>query len=305
MIIEGAIIYSNLLVLLALGLTLTYITTKVPNFAQGSYAIVGSYTALTFLKLFNINPYYSLPILFVVGGIVGYITYLCLKPLIKRNSSVEILMIATLAIDLIILGAIGAYSEILSGIVGTTQAKFVFANVDFSLFGFRGILFVSTIVVIILIGLLYLLLYKTKFGIALRASMENPALSQTMGIDVEKTRMFSWILSGGLAGIAGGLLPYMQEIVPLTGDLIIISIFAASVVGGLRYINGALLGGYIIGLSESLITYGLSLIFGAGFLVYGKVVSLIIMILTLLISPSGIYSLDWKKIIGNLLNRGE
>ncbi|MEO2117282.1 MAG: branched-chain amino acid ABC transporter permease, partial [Methanocaldococcus sp.] len=95
---------------------------------------------------------------------------------------------------------------------------------------------------------------------------------------------------------AGGLLPFMQEIVPSTGDLIIISIFAASIVGGLRHISGALIGGYIIGISESLITYYLSLTFGAGFLVYGKVISLIIMIMTLLIAPYGITGVDWRKV---------
>ncbi len=296
MILEGAIIYSNILVLLSLGLTLTYITTNVPNFAQGSFAVIGSYVALTLLKLYNISPYLSLPILFIVGAIVGFLTYLALKPLIKRNASIEMLMIATLAIDLFLFGFIGAYSGILGDIVGSTMAKFVFSNIDFSYLGFKGILFVSTGVIILLLLSLYILLYKTKFGIALRASMENPDLAQTMGIDVEKTRMFSWILSGGLAGIAGGLLPFIQEIVPATGEFIIISIFAASVVGGLRHISGALIGGYIIGLSESLITYYLSLILGAGFLVYGRVISLIMMVVTLLFAPEGITGIDWRKV---------
>jgi len=295
MVLEGAIIYSNLLVLLALGLTLTYITTNVPNFAQGSFAIVGSYVAVTLLRLFHIHPYFSLPFLLIVGAVVGFLTYLTLKPLIKRGANVEILMIATLAIDLILLGVIGAYSEILSKIVGFTQAKFVFSQLDFDIFGFKGILLVSIFVTLFLLFCLYLLLYKTKFGTALRASMENPDLAETMGINVEQTRAFSWILSGALAAVAGGLLPFMQEIVPMTGSFIIISIFAASIVGGLNHITGALIGGYVIGISESLITYYLSLLFGTGFLVYGKVVALVIMIITLLFIPSGIVGINWGK----------
>ncbi len=296
MVLEGSIIYSNLLVLLALGLTLTYITTGVPNFAQGSFAIVGSYIALSIKNFLNLNPYFSLPFGLIGGGILGFICYLLLKPLIKRNASVEILMIATLAIDLILLGVIGAYSEILSHIVGFTQAKFVFAQYDFYFHGIKGIFFISSLVTGFLLFSLYLLLYKTKFGTALRASMENPSLAETMGIDVEKTRLFSWVLSGALAGVAGVLLPYMQEIVPMTGDFMIISIFAASIVGGLSHISGALLGGYIIGFSESTVTYYLSYIFGSGFLVYGKVVSLIIMVIVLLLVPQGLITLNWKKI---------
>ncbi len=295
MVLEGAIIYSNLLVLLALGLTLTYITTNVPNFAQGSFAIVGSYIAVTLLRIFHIHPYFSLPFLLIAGAIVGFSTYLILKPLVARRADVEILMIATLAIDLILLGTIGAYSEILSKIVGFTQAKFVFSQLDFSIFGIKGIFFVSIAVTLLLLFCLYLLLYKTKFGTALRASMENPDLAETMGINVEQTRAFSWALSGALAAVAGGLLPFMQEIVPMTGDIIIISIFASSIVGGLTHITGALVGGYIIGLSESLITYYLSSIFGTGFLVYGKVVALVIMIITLLFVPSGIMGINWGK----------
>ena len=294
MVLEGAIIYSNLLVLLALGLTITYITTNVPNFAQGSFAIVGSYVAVTFLRLLGIHPYFSLPFLLISGGILGFITYLLLRPLVLRKAKVEILMIATLAIDLILLGLIGAYSETLSKIVGFTQAKFVFSHYDFTLFGIRGIFFVSIVTTLFLLFCLYLLLYKTKFGIALRASMENPDLAETMGIDVEKTRIFSWILSGALAGVAGGLLPFMQEIVPMTGSFIIVSIFAASIVGGLSHITGALIGGYVIGISESLITYYLSFILGTGFLVYGKVVALVMMIIMLLLNPSGIIGLKTK-----------
>ncbi len=80
---------------------------------------------------------------------------------------------------------------------------------------------------------LFLLLYKTKFGIALRASMENPSLAEIVGVDVERARMFSWILSGALAAMAGTLLPFRQEIVPAGGALMIVSIFATSIVGGL------------------------------------------------------------------------
>jgi branched-chain amino acid transport system permease protein len=126
--------------------------------------------------------------------------------------------------------------------------------------------------------------------------MENPALAEIMGVDVEHTRLFSWFLSGSLAAVAGSMLPFRQEIVPLTGTIIIISIFSASIVGGLRSIYGALAGGYMIGMSESLITFHLSTVFGPGMLVYGKVVSLIVLIAALMIAPMGIAGLDiWRS----------
>jgi len=297
-VVEGALIYANLLTLLALGLTLTYITTGVPNFAQGSFAVFGSYISLTLFYLLGIHPYASIPIVFFFGSMLGLITYLLiLKPLIKKGASVVVLMIATLAWDLILLGLIGAYSEWLAKITYKPCTKFIFTYLDFEIFGIPAILIVSSLAILIILVTLLILLYKTKFGIALRASMENPELAEIMGVNVEYTRLFSWLLSGSLAAVAGCLLPFKQEIFPATGSIIIVSIFAASIVGGLSNIYGALLGGYIVGLSESLVTYYLSTIFGAGMLVYSKVVSLIILVATLLLAPKGLAGINWRNII--------
>jgi branched-chain amino acid transport system permease protein len=289
MLLEGAIVYSNLIALLSLGLTITYITTSVPNFAHGTIAVFGSYLALIFLYFLNIHPYIAIPIVFLLCGLVGTLCYsLVLRPLIKRGASVVILMIATLALDLILLGFIGSLSDTIERITSKSAKKFIFAIYDFEISGISGILFVSTASMISILVILWLLLFKTKFGIALRASMENPALAEVMGIDVEKTRIFSWFLSSSLAGLAGTLLPFKQEIVPLTGSLIIVSIFSASIVGGLASIAGAIFGGYLIGMSESLATYGLSMIFGPEILLYSKVIPLTALIIVLLLMPKGI-----------------
>ena len=297
-IIEGSLIYSNLLVLLSIGLTLTYITTAVPNFAQGSFAVFGSYIALTMLRLFGVHPYASLPVTFLLGGLLGVATYIfILRPLIQRGASVVILMIATLAFDLILLGIIGSYSDTLASITKKSASKFTFLPTDFTILSFSASLFVSFLVIIVVLSALIILLYKTKFGVALRASMENPALAEVMGVNVEYTRLFSWFLSGALAAMAGCLLPFKYEIVPSTGAIIIVSIFASSIVGGLSTIYGALIGGYIIGFSETSVTYGLSTFFGTGILLYGRVVSLIVLVITLIIAPRGITGVNWRRVL--------
>jgi|Deesub1362A_J573_1020465.scaffolds.fasta_scaffold00679_2 branched-chain amino acid transport system permease protein len=314
-VLEGAIIYANLIVLLSLGLTMTYITTAVPNFAQGSFAVFGSYVSLTLLRLHGLNPIYyligepsgkedffkyimtSIPISFVLGGVLGVLIYvLVLKPLIAKGAEVVMLMIATLAVDLILLGCLGAYAGYLGSITKKGAVKFIFTPYDINIGPTQGIFIVSILVILILLFSLFLLLYKTKFGVAMRASMENPSLAVIMGVNVEYTRIFSWFLSGGLAAVAGCLLPFRQEIVPATGSIIIVSIFAASIVGGLGTIYGALFGGYIIGISESYITYQLSTVFGPGILVYGKVISLVILVITLILAPKGLTGVRWRKI---------
>ncbi len=288
-VLEGAVVYSNLIALLSIGLTITYITTGVPNFAQGSFAIAGSYIALTLFRLFALHPYSSLPIAFILGGLLGVSIYVfTLKPLIRREASTVTLMIATLALDFILLGIFGAYSDYLEGMTGKTAKKFIFTPYDFEVANISAILLFSTLVIGLLLICLFLLLYRTKFGIALRGSMENPELAEVMGVNIENTRLFSWFLSGSLASIAGCFLPFRLEIVPLTGSLIIVSIFAASIVGGLTSVYGALLGGYVIGFSESLITFEFSKIFGPGILIYSRIISLAIMIATLVVAHNGL-----------------
>lgn len=296
-VLEGAVVYSNLLALLCIGLTITYITTGVPNFAQGSMAVIGSYFSLTLWLVFGLHPYYSLLLSFFFGGTTGVGIYsLILRPLIKKEASVVTLMIATLAVDVILIGIFGAYSETFSSITHTATTRFIFTPLDFELFGVDALLVISSFTILLLLIGLYLLFYRTKFGIALRASMENPALAEIMGVNVEHTRLFSWFLSGSLAAVAGSMLPFRQEIVPLAGTTIIVSIFAASVVGGLRSISGSLAGGYIIGISESLVTFYLSKVFGSGILVYSKMVSLILLVIILIIAPTGIAGLNiWRS----------
>ena len=296
-VLEGAVVYSNLLVLLCIGLTITYITTGVPNFAQGSMAVFGSYLSLTLWLALGLHPYYSILPSFVFGGAIGVGIYsLVLRPLIRKEVMVVTLMIATLAVDLILIGILGAYSETLNSLTKKSTMKFIFTPMDFELFGAEAVLVISSFIILLFLLALFLLFYKTKFGIALRASMENPALAEIMGVNVEHTRLFSWFLSGSLAAVAGSMLPFRQEIVPLTGTIIIVSVFSASVVGGLRSIYGALAGGYIIGISESFVTFYLSKAFGPGVLVYGRVVSLVLLVIVLIVAPMGIAGLSiWRN----------
>lgn len=303
-VIEGAIVYANLLTLLCLGLTITYITTKVPNFAQGSFAIVGSYIAWTLFHVYRLHPYLSIPIAFIIGGIVGLLIYvIVLRPLVHKGASSVILMISTLGIDLILVGIFGAYADYISRVTHEIATRFVFTYLDFNIGFIPAILPISCITIIILLISLLLLLYKTKFGIALRASVENPFLAETLGINTERVRLFSWFLSGALAGVAGCLLPFKQEIYPATGSLILPSVFAASIVGGFESIYGALVGAYLIGFSETLITYGLSILFGTQMLVYSKAVSLTALIITLIVAPQGLMGVNWRKIFEKIPRR--
>jgi branched-chain amino acid transport system permease protein len=143
---------------------------------------------------------------------------------------------------------------------------------------------------------LHLFLTRTKFGVAMRAAIENPSLAGVVGINVNQVYTISWIIAGLLTGLAGGLLSMFAIGKPLMGSSLLPSIFAASVVGGYSSIYGAMLGGAIMGLSE---IYGVTMLayqFGGEIIAYRPIVPLIVMAVTLLIAPTGITGINWASV---------
>lgn len=346
---------------MAMGLTLTYLTTKVPNFAYGSFVTIGIYTAYTLFKVNAVNPYYSSAVSFLLGGVASVVMYLLvLKPLARRGSSIVSLMIATFGVDIGFVGILGIYTDYISGRYRLPDAKSFFPiRADFSLFGFPGIFFVAPLTLALLTLALYLLLTRTKFGVAMRASIENPPLAEVLGINVGRVYMVSWLLAGGLAGLAGSYYTLWLPGGTSTGSNLIVEIFASSILGGLGSIYGAVLGGLITGGSEIVITVyitqGFGLVgsgivvtlllltgvllcvrkksrvrvlgamtvglgvyllaeialgfpigflgqeivggFGAGGFIYQKGIPLIMMVITLLLLPRGLVSVDWRRLL--------
>lgn len=279
---------------MATGLTLTYITTKVPNFAYGSFVTIGLYTTYTLNRLVTLTPYMSAPFAFVTGGLSSIAMYLgILRPLARRGSSLVSLMIATLAIDIGFIGIFGIYADYLRYSLNLTDSNnFYQILADFSLLGEQGLLYIAPASLALITLGLFLLLTRTKFGVAMRASVENPSLARVLGIDVEKVYTFSWFLAGGFAAMSGSYYTlYAGPTGVATGSGLIVEIFAASILGGLSSIYGATIGGVIIGVGENLLTgEGIALL-GPWVLDYQKGIPLLMMIMTLLVLPRGLASL--------------
>ena len=191
------------------------------------------------------------------------------------------------------------------GLYGIIDTKYFIAlsatpGTDFSLLGRPGLLYVAPVSLAAISAGLYLLLTKTRFGIAMRASVENPSLARVLGIDVERTYVFAWWLAGGFAALSGSYYSLWLPGGTSAGSNLIVEIFAASVLGGLASIYGAALGGLIVGASEILLTQEGAELFGSWVQIYQKGVPLVIMVVTLLLFPQGLVSVRWRRIIGSL-----
>ena len=286
---RDALLYGNLLSLMSLGLTLTYITSKVPNFAHGSFVSVGSYVTLGIASIMGLNPYLSLPVAFLVGGLSATCVYaFAIRPIARRGGSLVHLMMATLAAEAVFSGLVNAFADFSQETFKVFSRSFTLRSLDFTFLGDPGVLVSSYILCIILLGSLYLLLTKTRFGVAMRATVENPSLASVLGVNADLVYSVSWFVSGGLAGVSGALLPLWIQTSPGTGTTYLLSIFCASVLGGLGSMLGAVAGGLMLGIGEIVVTGYLVNLLGFWVIPYRPVIPLVIMSLTLLLAPEGI-----------------
>jgi branched-chain amino acid transport system permease protein len=287
--IVGWLTYSALLSLLALGVTLLYRTTKVANFAHASFLTVGGYVAYTLTIILSRNPYVGVPVAFVVVGLLGLLLfYAVLEPMRRRNSSTVMLMIATLAFDIMMLGVTNIHADYLNTAFRLPSRDVLLSGLDFKFMGEPGVLFVALGMLAFCAAAMYLLLNFTTLGIALRASMENPSLSESIGVNVSMMLAVSWFIAGGLAGIAGALIPLWTEINPDIGTILLPSIFCASIVGGLEQIYGAVLGGLLLGLVDVVGTSVLASVIGPWVSFYEPIIPLIVLSITLIVAPRGL-----------------
>lgn len=299
-----AAVFASLLVLLSLGLTLTYLTTKVPNFAHASFATLGVYMTLIAVRVWDTNPYIAVPIAFVLSGLVAVALYVfILKPLARRGATEAIQMIATLAFDMILIAGLNILADYLTDTFRIKSREFTLRSYDLEFMDLPMIVFIAPLAVAVIGITLYVILKKTKFGIAVRASTENPDLSGTVGINVNAVYGVAWMIAGGLAGIAGALMALWFLGDPNLGPLLLPSIFAASIAGGLTSIFGAVAGGLLVGLTEVLGTRFLAGEIGSWLIAYRPLIPLIIIAVTLLFVPNGIAGINWSKLRSKIWRR--
>jgi branched-chain amino acid transport system permease protein len=171
-------------------------------------------------------------------------------------------------------------------------------EMDFKFMGAPGIFFVASSVCILLVISLHYMLTRTKVGVAMRAVSEDTELSSILGIDVNRIQIVSWFLTGGMAALAGAMIPLWFASSPSTGAFMITSIMAASLLGGFNNIYGAIIGGIGIGLSEILLTFFLQQRIGMWVGEYRPLIPMIVLVIVLLVEPNGLQGV-WSRLVAS------
>ena len=308
-ILKEAVMFSNLLVLMSIGLTLTYMTLKVPNFSHGDFATLGAYAAYTLYKLMGAGIVSTVPVAFLFSGAVALMLYyVVFRPLWKRGAGIVVLMIASIALEIAIRSCVHIYADVMTAATppdvffrGFMITEEFVLNIGGLVL--PGLLTLSTLMVVVLVVSLYILLTKTKFGIAMRAAIENPSLASTVGINVDLVYAVSWVLAGGLAGAAGALIPLYFPCDPESGWWFLLRIFTVTILGGLSGLWGTIVSGYIVGFSEVIGIYLLSQPPLSLSTAYRPAIALLILVITLLVAPKGLSGIEWDQVMYSLKKR--
>jgi branched-chain amino acid transport system permease protein len=273
----------SLYALVAIGFSMIYGIVRLINFAQGDLVMIGAFTTLALAAAGTPWPL-TLAIVLAVGALAGAtIETLVFRPI--RGAPQVTGFIATLAVSVIIQNTT---LMLLSG----QQRNFLFPAEMRARVAFGGVSASVTDLVIIgvtlvLIAALFLVVQRTRFGIAMRATAENLMAARLMGIAVNRTILAAFAIGSALAAVAGLLWGgKFGQIDPLMGLVPGLKAFVACVIGGVGSIGGAMLGGYLLGMAEVLFV-GLMPQAFAGYrdaFVFG------LLILVLLVKPSGLFA---------------
>lgn len=295
----AALTYASELTLLSMGFTLTYLTAKVPNFAHGTYAGIGIYVSYTFSKILGFSPYLGFPLSFIIGGLISIIIYLLVIGVLQRlGGGAIVLTISTLAIQIFLAGATNIYAFWLRAKYSTYAQLFLLKDADFKISGFPGIFVVSVGLTSACVLVLHYMLTRTRIGIAMRATAEDPELASVLGINTNQIQIFSWFLTGGMACLAGSMIPMWFMSTPTTGAAMITPIMAGSLLGGFENVYGAVIGGFVVGVSEIMLTTWGQALLGSWVGEYRPLVPMFFLVAVLLIEPRGLQG-AWERMVAS------
>ena len=289
------IIVGSILALGAIGLTLIYGILRFANFAHGDMMTLGAYIAFfVYISGGSIGPLsFGFGMILAVLGAAAAIAFVAFasdrivfRPLRLRGSSPAILAIASLGVALIVRATVLL-------LWGPQPHRYV-SGVQFAWdFPFDTKIKPDQIFIIastfVLIALVYLVLYRTKLGKAMRATSDNADLARVSGIDTDRITMWTWWISGALVAIAGVLLAVQSQLTPDMGFSLLIPLFAATILGGIGSPHGALIGALVVGISQEVST-GLDLPFPPGWGPgYKPAVAFFVLIVMLILRPQGLF----------------
>ena len=274
----SGVLTGSLYAMIGVGLTVVFGVMRIINLAHGDLVMLGMYGAFWSHVLWRIDPFVSLvlwvPLMFLGGMLVYRFLLRSIIPGGELNTLLYTAGLSLLIANVALLSWTGDYRTI----------KLPYAITPLRPFGIAvpiPLALAFALATAITLAL-YLFLARTDLGRAIRATSQNPEAAALMGIDAGRVSMVTFGLGSALAGAAGILLAPSLYLYPTVGEILIAKCFVIVVLGGLGSVAGAIAGGILLGLVESLGAVYVSV-------AYKDTIGFVIFLLVLLFRPSGLF----------------
>ena len=244
----NGLVLGSIYALSALGFTLIFGVARVVNFAYGEFLMLGAFLTLTTMTVTGIDFFLALPVAMAMTALLSVGAYLLAIRPVMRGTDLQTLLVTT--------GMLYVLREVAILIWGTAPRQME-TGLDGAL-EFGDILIthqrlLAIVFLLIMVTALYALLYKARIGRALRAVAQNRFGAETIGLNVDRVISFAFAVSGAMACVAGSLIGALYATEPSMGGSPLLKAFVIVIFGGLGSVPGAIVGGLVIGLTETLV----------------------------------------------------
>ena len=265
-------------ILVAIGLTLVFGILHVPNFAHGALYLIGGYLTLMAMKGLGV-PYFVAIIFSMVS--VAFVAILMERLVFNPLRNAPAIHDKIAAIGMVLF-----FDALVSLIWGNEYHRMITPYGDtVTVFGiatsYQRILII--VVAVVVVVLLQLFLKKTMIGASIIAMAQNREGAFLVGINANAVAMMTFAISGALAAIAASISSPINLVFPSMGHIVILKAFVVVIIGGMGSVPGAIIGGLILGISESL---------GATYISndYKDMIAFLLLIIIMTVRPKGLFA---------------
>jgi branched-chain amino acid transport system permease protein len=273
----SGILIGGVYALMGIGLTIIFGVMRVINFAHGELLMLGMYATFYLFTLLHVDPFLSIivtiPLMFLYGALLQKVFINRVLDALPQNQILLTIGLGLIMSNTVMLAFTSDYKIL--------TTRYSSSSVTIAGISISSPLVISFVITAILTVALYWFLLKTDTGQAIRATAQDREAAQLMGINVKRMSVIAFGIGSALAGTAGALIAPTYYIFPQVGSVFTLKAFVITVLGGMGSVIGAMLGGVLIGVAESI---G-GLYFGAG---WKDVVVFVLFLLVLLFKPAGL-----------------
>lgn len=284
MILINGLMLGGIFAILAIGFSLLFGVAKILSLFHTALYMVTAFLVFIAIGWFNLHPLVAaISVVFIIGLIAMVCYILCLNRVKQHGTAVIIISLGVAIIfqELLLLTFGGHFRSIPHFVSGY-----------FELFGVR-VLWQNLFTIgatLATLCLVWLLLYKSRLGSAIRAISDDMEIANVMGINVNRICLIVMGISGLLAGIAGVVSASLFPVHPLMWVPMLVTVLAAVVLGGLGSLKGSVIGAFILGFAESIVVF----VIPEGAFLRGAV-SLSAMVVLLLLKPEGLFGVIFEE----------